>query len=182
MSSQTNWKTLMLLFFREVLTRVINMILLILTEVCFCKNKIRHYLVSGSLELERSLWTTIQCVYVCMSVCECVRMYVCVLYPFILRSLLSLQKIFFDSLLLAMCNGTTCAQVHELPRKHCWDNQEGRIVFMILYKMGKLYLLPNIHKSLSEVPGRPVVSNCGTLMEIVSEFLDSKLKSVKQEG
>ena len=27
---------------------------------------------------------------------------------------------------------------------------------------GKLYLLPKIHKRLFDVPGRPVISNCGT--------------------
>ena len=47
--------------------------------------------------------------------------------------------------------------------------------------LGKLYLLPKIHKRLSEVPGRPVISNCGT-PEKVPDFLDSDLKSVKQEG
>ena len=47
--------------------------------------------------------------------------------------------------------------------------------------LGKLYLLPKIHKGLSEVPGRPVISNCGTPMEKVSEFLYSELKSVMQE-
>ena len=35
---------------------------------------------------------------------------------------------------------------------------------------------------LSEVPGRSVISNCGTLTEKVSEFLDGELKSVMQEG
>ena len=48
--------------------------------------------------------------------------------------------------------------------------------------LGKLYLLPRIHKRLFEVPGRPVISNCGTPAEKVSEFLDSELKLVIQEG
>ena len=47
---------------------------------------------------------------------------------------------------------------------------------------GKLYLLPKIHKRLFQVPGTPVISNCGTPTEKVSEFLDSDLKSVMQEG
>ena len=38
--------------------------------------------------------------------------------------------------------------------------------------LGKLYLLPKIHKRLSNVPGRPVISNCGTPTEKASEFLD----------
>ena len=38
--------------------------------------------------------------------------------------------------------------------------------------LGKLYLLPKIHKKLKNVPGRPLVSNCATPTEKVSEFLD----------
>ena len=41
--------------------------------------------------------------------------------------------------------------------------------------LGKMYLLPKIHKSLYDVPGRPAISNCGTLTEKVSEFLDNQL-------
>ena len=48
--------------------------------------------------------------------------------------------------------------------------------------LGKLNLLPKIHKRLSEVPGRPVISNCGAPTEKVSEFLDFHLKSIMQEG
>ena len=48
--------------------------------------------------------------------------------------------------------------------------------------LGKLYLLPKIHKSLENVPGRPVISNCGTPTEKVSEFLDHHPKPVMQGG
>ena len=68
---------------------------------------------------------------------------------------------------------------------------KGRIIekqlkyFTIDFKkatnFGKLYLLPKFHKRLFEVPGTPVISNCGTPTEKVSEFLDSDLKSVMQE-
>ena len=37
---------------------------------------------------------------------------------------------------------------------------------------GRLYLLPEIHKRLFKVPVRPVISNCSTPTEKVSEFLD----------
>ena len=47
--------------------------------------------------------------------------------------------------------------------------------------LGKLYLLPKIHKRLS-VPGRPVISNCGTPTEKTSEFLDYHLKPIMQKG
>ena len=45
-----------------------------------------------------------------------------------------------------------------------------------------MYLLPKIHKRLYDVPGRPVISNCGTLTEKVSEFLDNQLKPIMREG
>ena len=48
--------------------------------------------------------------------------------------------------------------------------------------LGKMYFLPKIHKRLDNVPGRPVISNCGTPTERVSEFLDHHLKPVMQSG
>ena len=45
-----------------------------------------------------------------------------------------------------------------------------------------MYLLPKIDKRLSDVPGRPVISNCGMPTEKVSEFLDYELKPVIQKG
>ena len=57
--------------------------------------------------------------------------------------------------------------------------------FMYEYKkvtnLGKLYLLPKIHKRLYNVPGRPVISNFGTPTGKVSEFLDHHLKPITQE-
>ena len=44
--------------------------------------------------------------------------------------------------------------------------------------LGKLYFLLKIHKSLTSVPGRPVISNCGTPTEKLSEYLDHILKCV----
>ena len=41
-------------------------------------------------------------------------------------------------------------------------------------------MLPKIHKRLSNVPGRPVISNRGTPTERASEFLDHHLKPVMQ--
>ena len=48
--------------------------------------------------------------------------------------------------------------------------------------LGKLYFFPKIHKLLRSVPGRPVISNCGTPTENVSECLDHILKPVMQES
>ena len=56
------------------------------------------------------------------------------------------------------------------------------IYFTIAHKMttnlGKMYLLPKIHKRLFNVPCRPVILNCGSPTENVSEFLDSHLKGI----
>ena len=48
--------------------------------------------------------------------------------------------------------------------------------------LGKLYLFPKIQKSLHNVPGRLVISNCGTPTEKASEFLDYDLKPIIQTG
>ena len=39
-----------------------------------------------------------------------------------------------------------------------------------------------MHKLLSSVPGRPVISNCGTPTEKISEYLDQILIPVVQES
>ena len=48
--------------------------------------------------------------------------------------------------------------------------------------LGKMYLLPKIHKRLYNVPGHPIISNCGTPTEKVSEFLDHHLQPVMKSG
>ena len=48
--------------------------------------------------------------------------------------------------------------------------------------LGKLYLLPKFHKRLHNVPGRPVILNCGTPTEKASEFLDYHLKLIMKRG
>ena len=48
--------------------------------------------------------------------------------------------------------------------------------------LGKLYFLPQIHKRLFNLPGRPVISNCGTPTEKISEYLDFCLKPITQNG
>ena len=47
---------------------------------------------------------------------------------------------------------------------------------------GKLYLLPKIHKKLSNLPGQLVVLSSGTLTGNVSQFLDHHLlRAIKEE-
>ena len=40
----------------------------------------------------------------------------------------------------------------------------------------RFYLLPKMRKRLHDVPGRPVISNCGYYTENISSFLDFHLR------
>ena len=42
-------------------------------------------------------------------------------------------------------------------------------------KFARFYVLPKIHKRLNNVPGRPVISNCGFYTENMSSFLDQPI-------
>ena len=48
-------------------------------------------------------------------------------------------------------------------------------------KLGRLYLLPKIHKRLNSEPGRPVISNCGYYTENISSFLDFHLQPLARK-
>ena len=48
--------------------------------------------------------------------------------------------------------------------------------------LGKMYLLPKTRKRLYNFLGRPVISNCGTSTEKMSEFLDHHLQPVMKGG
>ena len=48
-------------------------------------------------------------------------------------------------------------------------------------KFARFYLLPKIHKRLHNVPGRPVISNCGFYTENISSFLDHHLQLKAQK-
>ena len=43
------------------------------------------------------------------------------------------------------------------------------------------YLLPKMHKCLYDVPGRPVISNCGYYSKSISSFLDIHLQHLARE-
>ena len=45
----------------------------------------------------------------------------------------------------------------------------------------RFYVLPEIHKRLYDVPGRPVISNCGFYIENISSFLDFRLQPLAQK-
>ena len=48
-------------------------------------------------------------------------------------------------------------------------------------KFARFYLLPKINKRLHNVPGRPVISNCGYYTENISSFLDYHLKPLAKK-
>ena len=48
-------------------------------------------------------------------------------------------------------------------------------------KFARFFLLPKIHKRLRNVPGRPVISNCGFYTENISSFLDHHLQPIAQK-
>ena len=69
--------------------------------------------------------------------------------------------------------------------RNCITDKECRYFsydFKKATNLGKLYLLPKIHKRLQNVPGRPVISNCGTPTEKASEFLNFHLKPLMQNS
>ena len=47
-------------------------------------------------------------------------------------------------------------------------------------KIARFYLLPKLHKQLNNVPGRPVIFNCGYYTENISAFLDFHLQRLAQ--
>ena len=63
-----------------------------------------------------------------------------------------------------------------------WNLKYFFYEFKKTYNLGKLYLLPKLHKRQSDVPGRSVISNCDTPTEKVSEFLDFHLKPIMRIG
>ena len=48
-------------------------------------------------------------------------------------------------------------------------------------KFARFYLLPKIHKRLYNLPGRPVISNCGYFTENISSFLDFHLQPIPKK-
>ena len=48
-------------------------------------------------------------------------------------------------------------------------------------KFARFYLLPKVPRRLYDVPGRPVISNCGFCTENISSFLDFHLQPLAQK-
>ena len=62
------------------------------------------------------------------------------------------------------------------------ENNYFRFNFKKAANLGKLYLLSKIHKGLCKLPGRPVISSCGTPTEKVSEFFNHHLQPIMKQG
>lgn len=60
------------------------------------------------------------------------------------------------------------------------SKRNAEYLFVRKPRLGRFYLLPKIHKRLENVPGRPVISNCGTATERISEFLDFCIQPMVQ--
>lgn len=54
--------------------------------------------------------------------------------------------------------------------------------FQVKYpKFARFYFPPRIHKRLHNVPGRPVITNCGFYAENISSFIDQYMEPVAQK-
>ena len=48
--------------------------------------------------------------------------------------------------------------------------------------MNKNKRMEDIDKGIFKIPGRPVISNCGTPTENISQFLDHHLQPITKQG
>ena len=77
-----------------------------------------------------------------------------------------------------VCNdpGPLISTIHEAIEKICkrsdFDADTIKCFMVKDPKSARFYLLQKIHKRLHDVPGRPVISNCGYYTENTSSFLD----------
>ena len=76
----------------------------------------------------------------------------------------------------------TIIKTLEKLRLRCDLPSVARNYFVVEHpKFSRFYLLPKIHKRLHNVPGRPVISNCGFYTENISSFLDYHLQPLAQK-
>ena len=95
------------------------------------------------------------------------------------------REIDFKEKILQDLAKTSNSLLSSLQKKGCITEKELRyfsIEFKKATNLGKLYLLPKIHKRLFGIPGQPVILNCGSPTEKVLEFLFHVLKPVMQQS
>ena len=94
------------------------------------------------------------------------------------------KNVCFNAKLLQELIGTSKKLFQNLKAKGKISDKQLKY-FTYQYKkvtnLSKLYLLPKIHKRLANIPGGPILSNCGTPTEKAYEFLDHHLKPVMQK-
>ena len=91
----------------------------------------------------------------------------------------------FDKDLIPNLTGKSNKLFESLKRRQLITEKEFKYFcfeFKKTCNQGKLYLLPKIHKRLSNVPGRPIISNFGVPTEKVSEYLDSDMQPIMRKG
>ena len=86
-----------------------------------------------------------------------------------------------------LCNMVETSNNMFLNLKRKGSISEKEINFFVYdYKnasnLRKLYFFPKIHKRLSNVPGWPVISNCGIPTKKTSKYLDYNLKTAIQKN
>ena len=91
----------------------------------------------------------------------------------------------FDKDLIPNLTGKSNKLFESLKRRQLITEKEFKYFcfeFKKTCNQGKLYLPPKIHKRLSNVPGRPIISNFGVPTEKVSEYLDSDMQPIMRKG
>ena len=68
--------------------------------------------------------------------------------------------------------------------RKCGDLSQDTLSYFLVKdpKFAKFYLLHKVHKRLFDVPGRPVISNCGFYTENIFSFLDFHLQPLAQKA
>ena len=69
-----------------------------------------------------------------------------------------------------------------LKARRCISEKKLKYFSYEFKKTSNLGKLPKIHKRLSDVPGRPVILNCGARTEKVPEFLDFHPRPIMRNG
>ena len=93
-----------------------------------------------------------------------------------------IRRLTFKEKLLCELVEKSNSSFKELKKMACISDNALPTNLKRLLLWANFSLLPKIHKRLENVPGRPIISNCGDPTEKGSEYLDFHLKSIMQNG
>ena len=93
-----------------------------------------------------------------------------------------IRRLTFKEKLLCELVAKSNSSFKELEKMGCISDKILPTNLKRLLLWGNFSLLPKIHKRLENVPGRPIISNCGDPTEKGSEYLDFHLKNIMQNG